>query len=117
MRQIVLDTETTGLDPLSGHRIIEIGCVELINRRVTENHYHQYIQPNQEIDAGAIEVHGITNEFIADKPLFSEIVDDFLGYINGAEIIIHNASFDVGFPDRGGASAGCWPSCRRRESA
>ena len=97
MRQIVLDTETTGLDPLSGHRIIEIGCVELINRRVTENHYHQYIQPNQEIDAGAIEVHGITNEFIADKPLFSEIVDDFLGYINGAELIIHNAPFDVGF--------------------
>jgi len=97
MRQIVLDTETTGLEPSQGHRIIEIGCVELINRRLTGNHYHQYLQPDREIDAGAIEVHGITNEFLADKPRFKEIVDEFLEFIRGAELIIHNAPFDVGF--------------------
>ncbi len=99
MRQIVLDTETTGLDPAQGHRIIEIGCVELIDRRLTGNDFHQYLQPDRLIDAGAEEVHGITNEFLADKPRFADIVDDFLEYVKGAELIIHNAPFDVGFID------------------
>lgn len=99
MRQIVLDTETTGLEPSDGHRIIEIGCVELLERRLTGNTYHQYIQPDREIDAGAIEVHGITNESLADKPRFADIVDEFLDFIRGAELIIHNAPFDVGFID------------------
>ena len=99
MRQIVLDTETTGLDPTKGHRIIEIGCVELINRKRTGNELHQYLQPDREIDPGAIEVHGISNEFLADKPRFEDIVSDFLTYIEGAELIIHNAPFDVGFLD------------------
>ncbi len=97
MRKIVLDTETTGLDPTQGHRIIEIGCVEVVERRTTGNDYHQYIQPDREIDAGAVEIHGITNEYLADKPRFSAIVDDFMAYIQGAELIIHNAPFDVGF--------------------
>ena len=97
MRQIVLDTETTGLDPAAGHRIIEIGCVELVNRKLTGNNYHQYIQPNREIDAGAMEVHGITNEFLTDKPVFDDLVEEFVDYIRGAELIIHNAPFDVGF--------------------
>lgn len=97
MRQIVLDTETTGLEPSQGHRIIEIGCVELVNRRVTGNHYHQYLQPDREIDAGAIEVHGISNEFLRDKPRFDAVVDEFLEFIRDAELIIHNAPFDVGF--------------------
>jgi DNA polymerase-3 subunit epsilon len=97
MRQIVLDTETTGLEPAQGHRIIEIGCVEMDNRRLTGNHYHQYIQPDRDIDEGAIEVHGISNEFLADKPRFEDIVEDFLRFIEGAELIIHNAPFDVGF--------------------
>ena len=97
MRQIVLDTETTGLEPAQGHRIIEIGCVELYNRQLTGNHYHQYIQPDREIDEGAIEVHGISNEFLVDKPRFADIAEDFLQFVNGAELIIHNAPFDVGF--------------------
>lgn len=97
MRQVVLDTETTGLEPTLGHRIIEIGCVEVINRRLTGNRYHQYINPDREIDAGAIEVHGITNEKLADKPRFHEIAPVFLEFIRGAELIIHNAPFDVGF--------------------
>jgi DNA polymerase-3 subunit epsilon len=97
MRQIVLDTETTGLEPSDGHRIIEIGCVELINRRVTGNTYHQYIQPEREIDPGAIEVHGITNESLVDKPRFADIAEEFLSFITGAELVIHNAPFDVGF--------------------
>lgn len=97
MRQIILDTETTGLEPKQGHRIIEIGCVEMIDRKLTGNHYHQYINPQREVDIGAIEVHGISNEFLADKPLFIDIVDEFLRYIEGAELVIHNASFDVGF--------------------
>jgi DNA polymerase-3 subunit epsilon len=97
MRQIVLDTETTGLEPKEGHRIIEIGCVELVNRRLTGNNFHQYLQPDREIDAGAIEVHGISNEFLADKPRFADIIEDFAGYINGAELVIHNAPFDTGF--------------------
>jgi len=97
MRQIVLDTETTGLEPADGHRIIEVGCVELVDRRLTGNTYHRYIQPDREIDAGAIEVHGITNESLADKPRFADIVDEFLEFIRDAELIIHNAPFDVGF--------------------
>lgn len=97
MRQIVLDTETTGIEPKAGHRIIEIGCVEMINRRLTGNNYHQYIQPEREVPQEAIEIHGITNEFLADKPLMASIADDFLGFIKGAELIIHNAAFDIGF--------------------
>ena len=97
MRQIVLDTETTGLEPGDGHRIIEIGCVELQNRRLTGNNFHHYLNPEREIDQGAIEVHGITNEFLTDKPLFADLAEDFLRYVTGAELIIHNAPFDVGF--------------------
>lgn len=97
MKQIVLDTETTGLEPSLGHRIIEIGCVELRERRPTGNDFHQYLQPDREIDPGAVEVHGITNEFLADKPRFEDVVEDFIAYIDGAELIIHNAPFDVGF--------------------
>ena len=97
MRQIVLDTETTGLDAKSGHRIIEIGCVEMINRRLTGNHFHYYINPEREIDEGAQEVHGISLEFLQDKPKFKEIAQAFVDYVDGAELIIHNASFDVGF--------------------
>ena len=96
-RQIFLDTETTGLEPSQGHRIIEIGCVEMINRRLTNNHWHHYINPDRKVDDGAFEVHGISNEFLADKPRFEELVDDFLAYIEGAELIIHNAPFDIGF--------------------
>jgi DNA polymerase-3 subunit epsilon len=99
MRQIVLDTETTGLEPAQGHRIIEIGCVELVNRRRTENRFHCYLQPHREIDGGAIEVHGITREFLAGKPHFADIAYDFLEFVRGAELIIHNAAFDVGFID------------------
>jgi DNA polymerase-3 subunit epsilon len=97
MRQVVLDTETTGLDPVQGHRIIEIGCVELVNRRLTGRHFHQYLNPEREVDQGAFEVHGISNEFLADKPLFAHIAADFLEFIKGAELIIHNAPFDIGF--------------------
>ena len=97
-RQIVLDTETTGLEVSGGHRIIEIGAVELIDRRLTGNNFHHYIQPDREIDPGAMEVHGITNEFLHDKPRFNTIADEFLRYLSGAdELIIHNAPFDVGF--------------------
>lgn len=99
MRQIVLDTETTGIDPKEGHRIIEIGCVELINRKLTGNHFHVYINPQREIEQEAIEVHGITNEFLADKPLFGDIAEDFVEFIRGAQLVIHNAPFDVGFMD------------------
>jgi DNA polymerase-3 subunit epsilon len=99
MRQIVLDTETTGLEVSRGHRIVEIGCVELQNRRLTGRHFHQYINPERDIDAGAIEVHGITNTFLSDKPVFAAIVDEFLAFIDGAELVIHNAPFDVGFID------------------
>lgn len=97
MRQVVLDTETTGLAPEEGHRIIEIGCIELVDRKVTDNRFHVYINPEREIDEGALQVHGVDNEFLADKPLFQDIVDDFMNFIKGAEVIIHNAPFDVGF--------------------
>jgi len=96
-RQVILDTETTGISTADDHRIIEIGCVEMINRRLTGQTFHQYINPQREIDAGAIEVHGITNEFLADKPLFSDVSEEFLRFIEGAELVIHNAPFDVGF--------------------
>lgn len=97
MRQIVLDTETTGLEPREGHRIIEIGCVEMINRRPTGNNFHQYIQPDRKVDEGALAVHGITDEFLADKPRMEAVIESFIDYIRGAELIIHNAPFDVGF--------------------
>ncbi len=99
MRQIFLDTETTGLDPALGHRVIEIAAVEIINRRFTDRRYHQYVNPEREIDAGALEVHGITVEFLADKPKFKDVVTDMLEFIEGAELIIHNAPFDVAFLD------------------
>jgi len=97
VRQIVLDTETTGLEPSAGHRIIEIGCVELVDRRRSERFFHQYLQPDRDIDSDAVDVHGITNEFLADKPRFADIAEDFLEFIRGAELVIHNAPFDVGF--------------------
>lgn len=96
-RQIILDTETTGLDPKDGHRIIEIGCVEMVSRRLTGNNFHFYLQPDREIDVEAIEVHGITNEFLADKPRFKDIAAELIAYLKGAELIIHNAPFDIGF--------------------
>lgn len=97
MRQIVLDTETTGLEASQGHRIIEIGCVELFNRRLTGRHYHQYINPEREIDAGAFQVHGISNDMLADKPKFAQISAEFLAFVGDADLIIHNAAFDIGF--------------------
>lgn len=97
MRQVVLDTETTGLSPAGGHRIIEIGCVELMHRRLTGRVFHTYIQPDRAVDPGAIKVHGITDSFLEDKPRFKEIADEFKAFIQGAELIIHNAPFDVGF--------------------
>lgn len=99
MRQIVLDTETTGLNPRSGDRIIEIGCVELIDRRLTGNNFHHYINPERDSEEGALAVHGLTTEFLSDKPKFAEIVNEFRDYISGADVIIHNAPFDVGFLD------------------
>jgi len=99
MRQIVLDTETTGIDPNDGHRIIEIGCVEVVERQLTGRNYHVYINPEREVEAEAITVHGITNEFLKDKPKFAEIADEFFEFIKGAELVIHNAAFDVGFMD------------------
>jgi DNA polymerase-3 subunit epsilon len=97
MRQIVLDTETTGLETSQGHRIIEIGCVELFNRRLTGRHYHQYINPEREVDAGAFQVHGISNEMLEDKPKFAQIATEFMAFVGDADLIIHNAAFDVGF--------------------
>ena len=99
MRQIILDTETTGLDPSLGHRIIEIAAVEIVNRRFTDKTYHQYVNPEREIEAGAIDVHGITGEFLQDKPKMREVAKEFLDFVAGAELIIHNAPFDVGFLD------------------
>lgn len=96
-RQIVLDTETTGLEPAQGHRVIEVGCVEMINRRLTGNNFHCYLNPDREIDAGAIEVHGITNEFLINKPRFNEIAEELLAFLTDSELIIHNAAFDIGF--------------------
>ena len=98
-RQIILDTETTGLDPKKGHRLIEIGAVEMLNRRLTGNRFHVYLNPERAVDAGALAVHGLNDAFLADKPLFAKILPEFLNYIADAELIIHNATFDVGFID------------------
>jgi DNA polymerase-3 subunit epsilon len=97
MRQIILDTETTGLDPNQGHRVIEVAAVEMVNRRLTGNHFHRYLNPDRDIDAGAMQVHGITPEFLQDKPRFPDIAKAFAEFIRDAELIIHNAPFDVGF--------------------
>jgi DNA polymerase-3 subunit epsilon len=97
MRQVVLDTETTGLEAAAGHRVIEIGCVELVNRRPTHNRFHRYINPEREVDRGALEVHGIENEFLATQPKFAEVAQEFLDFVRGAELVIHNADFDVEF--------------------
>src|SRR5690606_8471860 len=99
MREVVLDTETTGIEVREGHRIIEIGCVELIDRRLTGRHFHVYINPQREVEEGAFAVHGISDAFLADKPLFGQVADDFMEFISGAQLVIHNAPFDVGFID------------------
>ena len=99
MRQIILDTETTGLNPKTGDRIIEIGCIELLNRRPTGNTFHQYVNPGRDSDPGALAVHGLTTEFLADKPRFEDVVDAFCDFVGDAEILIHNAAFDVAFLD------------------
>jgi len=99
MRQIILDTETTGLAPEEGHRVIEIGCIELLNRRITERRFHCFLNPDREIDAGAAQVHGITLDKLRESPRFGDVVVDFLDFVRGAEIVIHNAAFDVGFLD------------------
>lgn len=96
-RQVILDTETTGLDPVQGHRVIEIGCLEVLNRRPTDRRFHVYLQPDRLIDEEAIRIHGITNEFLADQPRFADVADEFLNFIRDAELIIHNAAFDLGF--------------------
>lgn len=98
-RQIFLDTETTGLEPRLGHRIIEVAGVEMVNRRLTGKHFHRYLNPGRDSDEGALQVHGLTTEFLSDKPKFTEVVDELLEYIAGAELIIHNAPFDIGFLD------------------
>ncbi len=97
MRQIILDTETTGIEPAAGHRIIEIGCVEMINRRLTGRTYHRYINPQRDVPEEAVAIHGLTADFLADKPLFKEVMAEFKAFIHGGELIIHNAPFDVGF--------------------
>ncbi len=99
MRQVVLDTETTGLEPELGHRIIEVGCIELVNRRRTGRHFHRYLCPEREIDPGALQVHGLSAEFLKGQPRFAEIAGEFLEFVRGAELIIHNAPFDVAFLD------------------
>lgn len=99
MREVVLDTETTGIEVREGHRIIEIGCVELLDRRLTGRHFHVYINPEREVEEGAFAVHGISDEFLADKPLFSDVADDFMHFVSGARLVIHNAAFDIGFLD------------------
>ena len=97
MRQIVLDTETTGLDTAQGHRVIEIGCLEILNRRISGATYHIYLNPERDIDAGAVQVHGLTREFLADKPRFADVAGEFMEFVKDAELVIHNAPFDVGF--------------------
>ena len=97
MRQVVLDTETTGLEPEAGHRIIEIGCVELVNRRPTQQSFHRYVNPGRAVDLGALEVHGIDDEFLATQPPFQDVAEEFLDFVSGAELVIHNAGFDVAF--------------------
>lgn len=97
MRQIILDTETTGLEPEQGHRIIEIGCVEMFNRRKTGRTFHRYLRPDRQVDRGAMQVHGLTNEFLAQQPRFEEIADELIEFISGAQLVIHNAAFDIAF--------------------
>lgn len=99
MRQVILDTETTGLNPATGDRIIEIGCVEMVGRRLTDRTFHYYINPERDIDAGAFAVHGLSREFLSDKPVFGNIVEQLIEFVDGAEIVIHNAAFDLGFLD------------------
>lgn len=99
LKQIILDTETTGLDPKSGHRVIEIGCIELINRKFTGEQFHVYLNPDRDSEEGALKVHGLTTEFLSDKPRFNEIYDDFIKFIDKSELLIHNAEFDVKFLD------------------
>ncbi|HAG73744.1 MAG TPA: DNA polymerase III subunit epsilon [Gammaproteobacteria bacterium] len=99
MRQIVLDTETTGLDPKHGHRVIEVGCVEIENRKLTGRHFHRYLNPERDIDEGAQEVHGLTRAFLSNKPLFRHIEKELIEFVRGAELVIHNAPFDIGFLD------------------
>jgi DNA polymerase-3 subunit epsilon len=99
LKQIILDTETTGLDPKSGHRVIEIGCIELINRKFTGEQFHVYLNPDRDSEEGALKVHGLTTEFLSDKPRFTEIYDDFIKFIDKSELLIHNAEFDVKFLD------------------
>ncbi len=106
MRQIVLDTETTGLELASGHRIIEIGCIELVHRRPSGRSWQRYLRPEREVEAGALAVHGITSEFLASQPRFADVAEEFLGFIEGAELVIHNAEFDVAFLDAELARAG-----------
>ena len=112
MRQIILDTETTGLDPANGHRVIEIGCVELFNRRLTDRSFHRYLNPQRDSDDAALEIHGLTSEFLSDKPGFEDIAAEFVDYVKSAEIIIHNAPFDVAFLDAELARVG-QPALRR----
>ncbi len=100
MRQIVLDTETTGLNAKLGDRVIELGCIELLSRRVTDNHFHRYVNPERDIEQGAVQVHGLTREFLADKPRFADIAAELIDYVRGAQLVIHNADFDVEFLDR-----------------
>ena len=99
MRQVVLDTETTGLEIEEGHRVLELGCVEMVDRKITRRHFHHYINPQREIDDGALEVHGITRDFLLDKPIFGDVCQQFVEFVKGAELIIHNAAFDVRFLD------------------
>lgn len=106
MRQIVLDTETTGLEPAQGHRVVEIGCVEMLDRRLTGRRFHCYLNPGRPVDEGAVEVHGLTDAFLADKPAFAQVADEFLAFVRGAELIIHNAPFDLAFLDAELASLG-----------
>ena len=110
MRQVVLDTETTGIDPKQGHRIIEIGCVEMVGRKLTGRHFHVYINPEREVEEEAYNVHGIGNDFLADKPLFAEVAKGFLEFIEGAELVIHNAPFDVGHIDNEFSKLGNYPN-------
>jgi len=113
VRQIVLDTETTGLELSAGHRIIEIGCVELLHRRPSGRNWHRYLRPGREVDPGALAVHGITNEFLASQPSFAEVAEEFLAFVDGAELVIHNAEFDVSFLDAELEAAGI--ACRVAE--
>ena len=114
VRQIVLDTETTGLEVADGHRVIEIGCIELMHRRPTGRDWHRYLKPGREVDPGALAVHGITNEFLATQPEFAQVAGEFLAFIDGAELVIHNAEFDVGFLDAELAAAGISPPIAER---